>query len=143
MQGSVAASLALVQSSNRVVIPAFTHSLTEIIQQGEIRVTEVVSRSPSFIWFVSLTLRCAAVIGKGQLRFGSLTQFGEHAGWAWRHWGCVTSRQFTNICNTHSDAEQIEGFNEISAEDQERVKTAFQYRSGQSPLNDTKWDARC
>ncbi|RPD56945.1 zf-PARP-domain-containing protein [Lentinus tigrinus ALCF2SS1-7] len=64
-------------------------------------------------------------IEKGGLRFGSFA--GNMAfPWEWRHWGCVTPHILNNLKKSFSQAEELDGFDELSEEDQERVKKAWE-----------------
>lgn len=44
---------------------------------------------------------------------------------AWRHWGCVTPKIIENLKKKHEVASDIDGFEEISEEDQRRVEKAY------------------
>ena len=46
-------------------------------------------------------------------------------GSSWKHWGCVSSRVFSNMKNTVPTAEEIDGYEALKPEDQEKVKTAY------------------
>lgn len=51
---------------------------------------------------------------------------------AWRHWGCVTAKQFHNMKESFEEAEELDGFEDLKPEDQERVKKAFDVGHGVS-----------
>jgi len=44
----------------------------------------------------------------------------------WRHWGCVTGRIITNIKAKYSEASDIDGFEDLRPEDQNRVTKALE-----------------
>lgn len=44
---------------------------------------------------------------------------------AYRHWGCVTSKILSNMKNSFDEAEELDGFEDLNDEDQERVKKAW------------------
>lgn len=45
---------------------------------------------------------------------------------AWRHWGCVTSKILSNIKSQFESAEDLDGFEDLNEEDQERVREAYE-----------------
>ncbi|KAL0570603.1 hypothetical protein V5O48_011351 [Marasmius crinis-equi] len=66
------------------------------------------------------------VITKGALRFGTTVEFQGKQSFAWRHWGCVTKKQIENMKTQFSEASELDGFEELNSEDQERVKQAYE-----------------
>ena len=45
---------------------------------------------------------------------------------AWRHWGCVTPKIIENVKKSFESAEDLDGFEELKEEDQEKLKTAWE-----------------
>ncbi|KAL9641305.1 MAG: hypothetical protein Q9204_000099 [Flavoplaca sp. TL-2023a] len=65
-------------------------------------------------------------IGKKELRFGVWVDYGEHQGWAWRHWGCVTPRQLEGLHDVlEGDVDMLDGYEEVPDDCQEKVKRAL------------------
>ena len=58
----------------------------------------------------------------------------------WRHWGCVTPKIITNVKNVHEEADDLDGFEDLTPEDQEKVRTA--YDSGRVADEDIPESAR-
>lgn len=44
---------------------------------------------------------------------------------AWRHWGCTTPKIIGNMQAKFSDPEELDGFDDLQEEDQERVRRAW------------------
>ncbi|KAK9347072.1 hypothetical protein V1522DRAFT_402960 [Lipomyces starkeyi] len=66
-------------------------------------------------------------IGKGELRLGVFVTIGDNQSWQWRHWSCVTPQVIQNIkTKVESLPEGLDGYDEISAEDQKRVVGALE-----------------
>ncbi|KAI0088892.1 hypothetical protein BDY19DRAFT_946638 [Irpex rosettiformis] len=65
-------------------------------------------------------------ITKGELRFGSLVDFRGNTSFSWRHWGCVTNKIITNMKKSFDEADELDGFDELSEEDQDRIRKAWQ-----------------
>ncbi|ORY56205.1 p115 like vesicle tethering protein [Leucosporidium creatinivorum] len=65
-------------------------------------------------------------IPKGDLRFGTVVEFQGKTSFAWRHWGCVTQKQFNNMKQDFETAEELDGYEDLKEEDQERVAKAFE-----------------
>ncbi|KAJ7690163.1 hypothetical protein B0H16DRAFT_1589752 [Mycena metata] len=63
---------------------------------------------------------------KGELRFGSLVEMMGKTSFAWRHWGCTTAKVLANVKKVHDAADEVDGFEELSAEDQARVSKAWE-----------------
>ena len=45
---------------------------------------------------------------------------------AWRHWGCVTPKIIENAKKSSDGAEDLDGFEDLSEEDQQKLKTAWE-----------------
>ena len=45
---------------------------------------------------------------------------------SWRHWGCVTAKIITNMKNSFNDADELDGFDDLQDDDQDRVKKAWE-----------------
>ncbi|KAJ3992258.1 zf-PARP-domain-containing protein [Lentinula boryana] len=70
---------------------------------------------------------CAgSTLPKGCLRFGSTVEFQGKQSFAWRHWGCVTSKVLSNVRDEHPDASDVDGFEELRPEDQQKVIKAWE-----------------
>ncbi|KAK9374959.1 uncharacterized protein V1513DRAFT_458395 [Lipomyces chichibuensis] len=66
-------------------------------------------------------------IGKGELRLGVFVTIGDNQSWQWRHWSCVTPQVIQNIkTKVESLPQGLDGYDEISAEDQKRVAGALE-----------------
>ncbi|KAK7039036.1 hypothetical protein VNI00_010428 [Paramarasmius palmivorus] len=65
-------------------------------------------------------------IAKGTLRFGTIVKFEGKQSYAWRHWGCVSKKQFENMKARSSDVSELDGYEDLKPEDQERVKKAYE-----------------
>lgn len=52
----------------------------------------------------------------------------------WRHWYCVTSQVLGNLNKEFTSADQIDGFEELREEDQDRITKALEEGSSQSPF---------
>ncbi|KAK9430690.1 hypothetical protein V1505DRAFT_370480 [Lipomyces doorenjongii] len=69
----------------------------------------------------------AVKIGKGELRLGVFVTIGDNQSWQWRHWTCVTPQVIQNIkSKVESLPEGLDGYDEISPEDQKRVASALE-----------------
>ncbi len=44
---------------------------------------------------------------------------------SWRHWGCVTPKIITNMKDSFNDADELDGFDDLNDEDQDRLKKAW------------------
>lgn len=66
------------------------------------------------------------------------SRFAEgNSAFQWRHWGCTTAKQFENMKGSFDEAEELDGFEDLKPEDQERVKKAFEVGHGAlRPLSD-------
>ncbi|KAM0756156.1 zf-PARP-domain-containing protein [Meredithblackwellia eburnea MCA 4105] len=67
-------------------------------------------------------------IAKGSLRCATIAEIGGNEGYSrtfWRHWGCVSPQQIFNMHGKLKTADEIEGFEHLAAEDQEKVRKAF------------------
>jgi hypothetical protein len=82
-------------------------------------------------------------IAKGELRFGSLVDFKGNTSLyvslpcslhvadaffrsAWRHWGCVTSKIISNMKVQFEDPADLDGFEDLNDDDQERIRKAYE-----------------
>lgn len=66
-------------------------------------------------------------IDKGELRYGSWVNFGEHQGWTWRHWGCVTPKQIESLKTAvEDDVSMLDGYEELPDDLREKVKLALE-----------------
>ncbi|KIW08030.1 uncharacterized protein PV09_00974 [Verruconis gallopava] len=75
-------------------------------------------------------------ISKGELRFGTFVEIQEHQSWQYKHWGCVTPQVIENIKNLiEGDLSMFDGYDELPAEEQERVKRAID----QGHVDDADW----
>ncbi|KAF7980272.1 hypothetical protein HWV62_39027 [Athelia sp. TMB] len=83
-------------------------------------------------------------IGKGELRVGTLVDIGGNTSLyvallnarkasanacvvnsAWRHWGCITPKILSNMKRSFGEAAELDGYDELRAEDQARVDAAW------------------
>ncbi|GJE86488.1 zf-PARP domain-containing protein [Phanerochaete sordida] len=70
---------------------------------------------------------CAGTpIPKGALRMGSVVDFKGNTSFAWRHWGCVTSKVLQNMKTQFEDPEDLDGFEDLEDEDKARIRKAYQ-----------------
>ncbi|KAL1528223.1 hypothetical protein AB1Y20_009581 [Prymnesium parvum] len=68
---------------------------------------------------------CKQSIAKGDVRFGtSSAGAGDFSVTSYRCLSCVTGRQFNNIASKLGSVENVEGFQELSVEDQDRIRSA-------------------
>jgi hypothetical protein len=44
----------------------------------------------------------------------------------WRHWGCITPKIISNIKEKVGDANEVDGFEDLKPEDQEKITKAFE-----------------
>jgi hypothetical protein len=44
----------------------------------------------------------------------------------WRHWGCVTPKIVSNLKKKFPEASELDGFDEIRSEDQDKVTKAYE-----------------
>ncbi|OJD25879.1 hypothetical protein ACJ73_02753 [Blastomyces percursus] len=75
---------------------------------------------------------------KGELRLGTWVDTENFQSWAWKHWGCVTPRQIASIqeiVGDERDCTLIDGYDEISTENQEKFREAV----AQGHVSDTDW----
>ncbi|CAK5264998.1 unnamed protein product, partial [Mycena citricolor] len=63
---------------------------------------------------------------KGSLRFGTIVDVGGNTSFAWRHWGCLTAKVLENVKKEHEEASELDGFEDLNEEDQERVTKAWE-----------------
>lgn len=45
---------------------------------------------------------------------------------AWRHWGCVTPKIIINMKKSFNEASELDGFEDMKEEDQERISKAWE-----------------
>ncbi|BGP53039.1 hypothetical protein JCM8202_004123 [Rhodotorula sphaerocarpa] len=64
-------------------------------------------------------------IPKGSLRFGTQITIAGNTSWAWRHYGCITSKQFENLKADFEEPDEVDGFEELTPEDQEKFRKAY------------------
>jgi hypothetical protein len=70
---------------------------------------------------------CAGTaIAKGELRVGSLVDFKGNTSFAWRHWGCTTNKIIENMKKNFEDASELDGYDDLRPEDQEKVNKAWE-----------------
>ena len=74
--------------------------------------------------------KCKAKIDQGALRFGS----GKEAAWDgiqfyWRCSACMTTKVLDNMLASVAKLDDLDGFNELSGEQQEEVERLFDERS--------------
>ncbi|EIW80341.1 hypothetical protein CONPUDRAFT_27558, partial [Coniophora puteana RWD-64-598 SS2] len=62
---------------------------------------------------------------KGDLRIGSQYSLPEGKAASWRHWGCTTPEVINNIKKALKSADDLEGFEQLRKEDQDRVRDAW------------------
>ncbi|KAI5845316.1 poly polymerase and DNA-ligase Zn-finger region-domain-containing protein, partial [Tricharina praecox] len=70
---------------------------------------------------------------KDELRQGTFVTIRgvEKGTWAWRHWGCVTAKQMSNIKASLMDGDNInwdlcDGLEELTEDDKVKVREAIQ-----------------
>jgi hypothetical protein len=97
--------------------------------------------------------KAAAVkITKGEFRYAIQVTINDHQSWQYRHWyapfpkitcstnlcrGCVTPKQIENLIETTGgDTDMVDGFDEVPAEYQEKIKFALE--NGHIPDEDWK-----
>lgn len=89
---------------------------------------------------------------KGEFRYAIQVTIKDHQSWQYRHWyvvlslyyqitnrvrGCVTPKQIENLIETtERDTDLVDGFDEIPAEYQEKIKFALE--NGHVPDEDWK-----
>ncbi|RMZ91700.1 hypothetical protein DV736_g1070, partial [Chaetothyriales sp. CBS 134916] len=86
-------------------------------------------------------------IEKGELRFGNWVEIPNYpAGWKWKHWGCVTPLQITNLQNmlgsidydNNKDMDALDGWDELDDESRARIRQAL--KDGHIPDDDWRGD---
>lgn len=65
-------------------------------------------------------------IEKGELRFGTLVLMGGKGSYKWRKLACITAKQVANIKTSLGGPEKVDGYEELSAEQQAAVIKAFE-----------------
>jgi len=66
------------------------------------------------------------VLDKGTLKLGSLVDFRGHTSFSWRHWGCTTAAIITNFKKSFSQADELDGFDELQPADQDKIRKAWE-----------------
>ncbi|KAE8356516.1 hypothetical protein BDV28DRAFT_126772 [Aspergillus coremiiformis] len=80
-------------------------------------------------------------IAKGELRLGTWVDNERIQSFFWRHWGCTTPKliaSLNEIVNTDEDSkdfDQLDGFEDLTPENQEKVKRAVE----QGHVDDDEW----
>ncbi|EGO03483.1 hypothetical protein SERLA73DRAFT_45622 [Serpula lacrymans var. lacrymans S7.3] len=65
-------------------------------------------------------------IPKGELRVGTVVDFRGNTSFAWRHWGCTTSKIISNMKSQFEDAAELDGFEELNEKDQNKIRKAWE-----------------
>lgn len=65
------------------------------------------------------------VLEKGVLKLGSVVDFRGHTSMSWRHWGCTTPTIIINMKKSFSNADELDGFEDLQPADQEKVRHAW------------------
>ncbi|KAG6821101.1 hypothetical protein H0H93_006440 [Arthromyces matolae] len=85
---------------------------------------------PSFIFGYAMKhpkAKCrGAYLVAGDLRVGKVICFTPKSRMLWRHWDCITYKFIRALKRYAADASTIEGFDQLTCEDQEKVKSAWQ-----------------
>ncbi|KAL9936594.1 hypothetical protein V8E36_004662 [Tilletia maclaganii] len=66
-------------------------------------------------------------IPKGALRLGTVVEFNGNTSFQWRHWGCISEAQCGNIKSKLEEPTDLDGYEDLRAEDQERVQYMFEH----------------
>ncbi|KZT34554.1 zf-PARP-domain-containing protein, partial [Sistotremastrum suecicum HHB10207 ss-3] len=66
------------------------------------------------------------VLEKGTLRLGSLVDIRGNQSFQWRHWGCTTAKLIENMKKELTEAEDLDGFDDITPENQEKIRKAWE-----------------
>ncbi|KAI9428839.1 hypothetical protein H4582DRAFT_1807754 [Lactarius indigo] len=66
------------------------------------------------------------VLDKGTLKIGSVVDFRGHTSFAWRHWGCTTETIITNMKKSFTEADELDGFDELQPADQDKIRKAWE-----------------
>ncbi|KAI9458848.1 hypothetical protein BJY52DRAFT_398656 [Lactarius psammicola] len=66
------------------------------------------------------------VLDKGTLKLGSVVDYRGHTSLAWRHWGCTTATIITNMKKSFSEADELDGFDELQPADQDKIRKAWE-----------------
>ncbi|RMZ76455.1 hypothetical protein DV737_g4812, partial [Chaetothyriales sp. CBS 132003] len=86
-------------------------------------------------------------IEKGELRFGNWVEIPNYpGGWKWKHWGCVTPLQITNLQNmlgsidydNDKDMDALDGWDEVDHESRTKIRQAL--KDGHIPDEDWRGD---
>lgn len=87
---------------------------------------------------------CLRLRRTGELRLGVWMDFGGDYGgsYKFRHWGCVSERQFANMNLVYSgDPSLMPGFDALDLEDQHMVRKAFEVGAGEFLLERATLDS--
>ncbi|KAH9057981.1 hypothetical protein EDB83DRAFT_1042456 [Lactarius deliciosus] len=66
------------------------------------------------------------VLDKGTLKLGSMVDYRGHPSFAWRHWGCTTAAIITNLKKSFTEADELDGFDELQPADQDKIRKAWE-----------------
>ncbi|KAK0543521.1 hypothetical protein OC846_006388 [Tilletia horrida] len=66
-------------------------------------------------------------IAKGELRLGSVAEIQGHTSFFWRHYGCITDTICSNLKEKLEEPDNLDGYEELTEEDQERIKYLFEH----------------
>lgn len=73
---------------------------------------------------------------KGEIRFGSWVEGPDFQSWSYKHWGCVTPKQISNlVAETGGDPESVDGYEDLPEEVQDKVSRAME----QGHVDDDDW----
>ncbi|CCA72293.1 hypothetical protein PIIN_06227 [Serendipita indica DSM 11827] len=64
-------------------------------------------------------------LSTGEMRLGTVNEVKGHISWAYRHYGCTTSTVFNNMKKAYGAASEVEGFDQLKPEDQEKFTKAW------------------
>ncbi|KAI9758062.1 MAG: hypothetical protein M4579_003193 [Chaenotheca gracillima] len=78
----------------------------------------------------------AIKITKGEPRLGTFVEINGNQSWAWKHWGCVTPAQITNIQDSiDGDIDMLDGYDEMPEELQGKIQRAID----EGHVDDSDW----
>mmetsp|Transcript_85258 Transcript_85258/g.150723 ORF Transcript_85258/g.150723 Transcript_85258/m.150723 type:complete len:127 (+) Transcript_85258:26-406(+) len=72
------------------------------------------------------------VIEKGELRFGSLVEFGGRASYQWRKLSCITPKVASNVVAKVGGPDRVSGFDALSPKQKVQFLKAFKAAEKQS-----------
>lgn len=73
-------------------------------------------------------------IAKGEVRFGSLIKMGSKGSYKWRKLECITAKQVANINESIGGVEKIDGFEDLTPDEQAVVLDAFKVAETAAPV---------